>query len=52
MVHRHNLAHEDHDMTAHLRWAGPAPERENTGRRGFAVYASTIPSVADGLIYQ
>jgi hypothetical protein len=52
MVHRHNLAHEDHDMTTHWRWVGPAPERENTGRRGFAVYASTTPSVADGLILQ
>jgi hypothetical protein len=50
MVHCHNLVHEDHEMMTHWRWAGPAPERENAGRRGFAVYASTTPSVEDDLI--
>jgi hypothetical protein len=33
MVHRHNLAHEDHDMTTHWRWVGPAPEREHRQAR-------------------
>jgi hypothetical protein len=51
MVHRHNLAHEDHDMMA-PGGGQVLRQREYTGRRGFAVYAATTPSVADGLILQ